>query len=81
MGQKIASKAKRLGGAERLPDPAVPKRIAVDGAGTGCLLLRWKCSQKTWPETAWARMKTAEKNKKSAYRKRLSLDNWGPHTG
>ena len=30
IGQKIASKASRAGVAERLPDPAVPKSIAVD---------------------------------------------------
>jgi len=30
MGQKIASKANRGGVAERFPDPAVPKRVAVD---------------------------------------------------
>jgi hypothetical protein len=32
MGQQSASKANRPGGAEHLPDPAVPKRIEVDGA-------------------------------------------------
>jgi hypothetical protein len=32
MGQKSASQAKRAGGAERFPAPAVQKRIAVDWA-------------------------------------------------
>jgi hypothetical protein len=30
MGQQSASKAPRGGGAERCPDPAGPKRVAVD---------------------------------------------------
>ena len=35
LGTKMAYKAKRDGGAERLPEPAVPKSIAVDLALSG----------------------------------------------
>jgi hypothetical protein len=53
MGKTLASKANRDGGAERLPEPAVQKRIAVALALSG--------SDAPWRnDLAWAIVKTAQ---------------------